>query len=383
MTKKEYMSKLRAELEKIDFSEMAEIMEDYENHFQAGIADGKSEERIVEELGDIRELISELSEYATAEMKTGVEKKVVYETENMGGMPDFSADKYCAQVGDEPHKAPKHIVLDLICADVTFRMSEEDNMSMEYTNDTKAWSKGRMIFSGHQEGDTFYAEETNINKGGISVSCGSELIIWVPTGCKSVRINDKSGDIVLQNIVGLESFHGKTMSGDIRVLGGNVSELRCESMSGDVEIRNHASERLEAKSVSGDVSLEGTTYFRGEFESVSGDVNVDELSKNAVARMKSVSGDVNVVVRDASEGEMKTTSGDVHIVIEKECTGFELESKGLNMGAFGIKGPRGGNVRIRSNVDIPFVNGAYCYGDRSTKLYVSTVSGDVTVKHYD
>ena len=39
MTKKEYMETLKAELEKIHFSEKAELLEDYENHFQAGMAD--------------------------------------------------------------------------------------------------------------------------------------------------------------------------------------------------------------------------------------------------------------------------------------------------------------------------------------------------------
>lgn len=384
MTKKEYMSELRHELERIKFSEMSEILEDYENHFQAAMADGKSEDMIIAELGDIRELVAELKDYAANDMQERKETSYATGEAECGGMPDFSADKYSAQVGEKTHKAPKHIVLDLICADVTFRMSEENNMSMEYKNDTKAWSRGRMMFYGHQEGDTFYAEEKNINKGGISVSCGSELFIWLPTGCETVRVSGKSGDVILQNVSGLKSFQGKSMSGDIQVLGGHITELHCESMSGDIEIRNHSGDRMEAKSMSGDVCLEGAAYLRGNFESVSGDVSVDELAKGAKATIKSVSGDVNAVVRDASEGEFKTTSGDVRIVIEKECTGFELESNGLNTSMpFGMKVPGCGDVRIRSNAEIPFVNGAYCYGDRSTKLYVSTVSGDVTVKHFD
>ncbi len=381
MTKKEYMQALKEELEKIRFSEKAELLEDYENHFQAGIADGKSEEMIVEELGDIDELIAELRYYSLDNKESKKEEPVKKEQGIFGGISAAMENAFTTGDKEKAHKAPKHIDLELICADAVFRMSDGNNMKMEYKNDSKIWSKGKLIFTGHQDGDTFYAKEESCNRMGIAASCESKLIIGIPTECESIRVRGKSGDIVLQNIVGLEKFTAKTMSGDVHVHGGTVKELHCESMSGDVEVRNHAAEHLSCKSMSGDLNLEGTTYFRGEMESVSGDVHVDEIAKDSKVQLKSVSGDVQVVVRDACQGEVKTTSGDVRITIEKECTGFVLETKGMNSGK-PFAGHGCGNVRIRSDVEIPYVNGAFCYGDRSAKLYAGTVSGDVLVKHY-
>ncbi|MBE5962923.1 MAG: DUF1700 domain-containing protein [Lachnospiraceae bacterium] len=60
MKKEEYMSMLQQELTNEDAELRDEILNDYEEHFDAGIKSGKSEEEICEELGSISEFMDEL-----------------------------------------------------------------------------------------------------------------------------------------------------------------------------------------------------------------------------------------------------------------------------------------------------------------------------------
>lgn len=52
MTKNEFMCILRANLNDFSTEEVSEILYDYEEHFNIGAANGKSEAEIIEELGD-------------------------------------------------------------------------------------------------------------------------------------------------------------------------------------------------------------------------------------------------------------------------------------------------------------------------------------------
>lgn len=59
MNKHEFLNLLSAQLSQLPPEEKLELMEDYESHFAFGKQNGKSEEEIVNELGDPRELAKE------------------------------------------------------------------------------------------------------------------------------------------------------------------------------------------------------------------------------------------------------------------------------------------------------------------------------------
>ena len=61
MNKIEYLKALKEALQHIDISVMEEIAADYEEHFQVGMENGKSEEQICEELGSIDDLVKEIN----------------------------------------------------------------------------------------------------------------------------------------------------------------------------------------------------------------------------------------------------------------------------------------------------------------------------------
>ena len=62
MTKSEYMQALQKKMEKFNQELQTEIVEDYEQHFAEGLAAGRTEDEIIEELGNIEDMISELPE---------------------------------------------------------------------------------------------------------------------------------------------------------------------------------------------------------------------------------------------------------------------------------------------------------------------------------
>lgn len=61
MTKHEFLTELKALLEKLPEAERRDILYDYEEHFQAGLADGQSEADIATSLGRPKTIAKELS----------------------------------------------------------------------------------------------------------------------------------------------------------------------------------------------------------------------------------------------------------------------------------------------------------------------------------
>lgn len=58
MNRKEFIDRLRVNLQGLPMSEIQDILSDYEEHFDIGLSKGKSEEEIARELGDTRDIAS-------------------------------------------------------------------------------------------------------------------------------------------------------------------------------------------------------------------------------------------------------------------------------------------------------------------------------------
>jgi DUF4097 and DUF4098 domain-containing protein YvlB len=135
----------------------------------------------------------------------------------------------------------------------------------------------------------------------------------------SVRVSSVSGSLDVTN------FGGKldvvTVSGDARVHGGEVSEIRGRTTSGSLEIHGKLTRdgRVDVEAVSGDLTLRlsATGGLSGEIESFSGDISgclakgVERVSKygpgtrlnlrtvetGARVRAKTLSGDIDICDR--------------------------------------------------------------------------------------
>ncbi|MFA7724702.1 MAG: DUF1700 domain-containing protein [Candidatus Izemoplasmatales bacterium] len=65
MTKKTFIETLKNGLAKMNISDSAEIIRDYETHFTNELAKGKSEEEIASEIGDIEQILADFSPQPT------------------------------------------------------------------------------------------------------------------------------------------------------------------------------------------------------------------------------------------------------------------------------------------------------------------------------
>lgn len=83
MNKVEYLEALKVALKNTDKEIMEEIISDYEEHFQVGVENGKTEEQICEDLGSIEDLVSEIKEvYGTDKKSEKKDKKEEKKEEN-------------------------------------------------------------------------------------------------------------------------------------------------------------------------------------------------------------------------------------------------------------------------------------------------------------
>lgn len=112
MNKNEYLSKLDSLLTVLTYDERKDIMYDYEEHFKAGIVDGKSEEDIAKELGDPQTLASQYITYPTPyEEKNADEKTTESSTSTDKGSARDTSREYSSPYNEEPISITKTSIL--------------------------------------------------------------------------------------------------------------------------------------------------------------------------------------------------------------------------------------------------------------------------------
>lgn len=151
MTKQEYLIILQEKLEHFSRELQREIIEDYEEHFAEGLAAGKTEEEIVEELGDIEDMIRELpEEEASGRMlpEAGLHSAQGAEIQST----DINYRYSCL---DGKYQA---VVIDGLVADVTLEKSEDESVYVRYESDAEADVPHKYQFCQREEDGVIYLE---------------------------------------------------------------------------------------------------------------------------------------------------------------------------------------------------------------------------------
>ncbi|MCH5340598.1 MAG: DUF4097 family beta strand repeat protein [Acetatifactor sp.] len=442
MTKSEYMNILKERLSRFSQELQDEILEDYNRHFAEGEKQGKSEEEIIQELGNIEEMIRELMEM---DADTGQDTDISQEAEDQPGSTD-EEQSYSYDCG---YRA---VELDGNVADIVLEQSDDGRIYVDYKNNMSL--KYRMLYSFYQreENGVFYAgvkvreTQKKINFLGRTVTVRGSIFsgkynsillsVKVPAGLPGLSFHTTSGDVQVNDIK-VGSLRGKTKSGDIEIeaaesekidlsahsgdLALNDAKARDVKMittSGDVRISALRAEKLYAMTSSGDIEMEGDTEVKeGELITSSGDIDAEEGYVTDTLSCTTTSGDIEVksggrflqcnstsgdieadfigpIHKEAGTDGVKrilqcnTTSGD----IEANTSGTAIQAD-LNTVSGSVqldmdlaRGMEANVNTMSGEIEITWQGnsqnvgkGRHCYGDNSNKVNVNTVSGDIEI----
>ena len=372
--KEAYMKQLEKALEGFGEETRKEILEDYEQHFAEGLAEGRTEEEIIRELGSIEEMIADLPE----EERPAAAGKTMLEAA-------FGPGDEAAPSGGE-----RVIEISTEISDIHAAASEDGRIRVDYKNPDPS----RYEFFQSDEGGVFRAGERT--KSGspraffsfLLRSIGSEkavLTVRIPRGVKAVKLRTAAGDVTLEG-VRCEELDVDTTAGDV-CLGGCAAEtMEIGSVSGDVEFRGVTCANGTVKATSGDLGADGLRAGNVTFRSRSGDVELKGLDAGGV-RAESASGDVEIK-GSVLRAEVKTVSGDVELEADASLETADLHAVSGDVdveldaaaGASILAKTGSGDFLIRNAEYRRDEYGSFLLGAAKAKIAVRTSSGDVTVR---
>lgn len=417
MTRAEYMEKLQEKLEQFNRGLQKEIIEDYEQHFDEGLAAGRTEEEIIDELGSIEDMVQEFSQEdyvqmpavcgdgtsdggdgqsctgGTADNADGQGCRVNTSDDAVGQSCGVSISDGAG--GQSYEGCCKAIVLENVCADVTVCRSKDDRVRVQYYGN----GDRRYRFYRYEKDQTLYVglrpQQTEHLKSFLafgktifavlgSGKCGS-FELEIPEHFSSVQISSASGDVELDG-VSAEKLTLSAASGDYVLLHNAAAQLTIQTASGDVEISDTAAENGAIRTGSGDVTVSGLRGKRLTVATGSGDVMVSGLrgEKLTVATgsgtvelcagiksctVKTGSGDVQAELEGADSVTIGTANGDV----ELSLTG----TAGIDLNATSVNGQL--EVTGYGQVESGRRYQKLLNGDGSCKVEVSTSNGDVQI----
>lgn len=366
---------------------MTDILSDYENHFKEGMENGKSEEEICEELGNVEEIRQAFLDENPAAMTINVNSN----SDTVG-----NSDIY-----NRFYPGIQRVNAQLTDADIEIKKSSTNDVELSVTgglaDDMEALKETLRVSA--SVGTLSIQQE---KKAGISVSyaasrlfglkvgkysAGIVIHIAVPEQFEKIKVKNISGDIVV-NDISSEHFLVEAVSGDISVDQLNTKQCELNSKSGDIKTNNSSAKTLLIHTGSGDVGVEDCQADELFASSISGDVNViackadkidvvsisgdikAEFDKSAQCRSKSTSGDCKVTIGNQVDAVVSSTSGDVNVRYIGEI-GLEMALSSTSGDVSAVCG--GINSKGKKKVQERF-------GEPDSKLKASTISGDIKVR---
>lgn len=387
MKKDEFFAQLRNAFAGMDEELIMDILSDYENHFNEGMENGKSEEEICEELGNVEEIRQAFLDENPAAMTINVNSN----SDTVG-----NSDIY-----NRFYPGIQRVNAQLTDADIEIKKSSTNDVELSVTgglaDDIEALKETLRVSA--SAGTLSIQQE---KKAGISVSyaasrlfglkvgkysAGIVIHIAVPEQFEKIKVKSISGDIVA-NDISSGSFLVEAVSGDISVDQLNTTQCELNSKSGDIKANNSSAKTLLIHTGSGDVGVEDCQADELFASSISGDVNViackadkmdvvsisgdikAEFDKSAQCRAKSTSGDCKVTIGNQVDAVVSSNSGDVNVRYIGEI-GLEMALSSTSGDVSAVCG--GINSKGKKKVQERF-------GEPDSKLKASTISGDIKVR---
>ncbi len=418
MTKSEYMNALQEKMQHYNRALEAEILEDYEQHFAEGLAQGRTEEEIIAELGNIEEMLQEFSEEDLKQELAAIESQ--------------------ANQSNSYEQVYREVRLEGLLADVEIRRSPDDQLRVDYKNLGSKSQKLRYQFYQYEENGVFYAgvkecRGTDFRWDFDSVwdvfsrlggSGGDiELRMEIPAGIPVIRVHTTSGDLDISEIQTQElearcasgdleirdivskKLCAKTQSGDVEMSGVAMdiredTEIEVSTTSGDLEIQRLAAARMNIQTASGDLEAQGLKTERLRIRTSSGEQELEDITCRRGA-LNSGSGDINArnirgtelnVVAGSGEVELqtnaenfsvKTGSGDMHVTAGAEARQISLLA-GSGSVCLDMSQVEGATISTRTGSGDRKIRGqqssGLSYGSGACQVNILTGSGDIEVR---
>lgn len=427
MTKAEYMELLRKNLERFSKELQEEILEDYSQHFAEGEKQGKTDEEIIQELGNIDEMIKGLSEVDGENTRGSAASKPVEKEKRYQYSDEYKAVELECDVADielEPSEDGQiHVDYELdgsedFCRRFNFYQREENGVLYAGLNggdwssrrffgiDVNIRWKGNKMYSSRFGSAVlkvkvpkklprlvFTTSSGNVHADGLAVGAmcghiGSGDLSADRLAVDSLEIHTGSGELVLRNLSSVEAdvFTG---SGDLRAEKLEGRRVKLSAASGDLIAAYIKAEELETTSASGDVDLKKVKTVSGQISAASGDVNVQEVQAQTLTAT-SASGDVKIrtIHAEMESCRCQTASGDVELSFTGPVKWIDAitVSGDIRLDLEGAEGMEAnvdakiGDVKISWRGEQSRMRqGVYRYGDGSCKVNAKTHAGDIDI----
>lgn len=354
MTKSEYMEQLRKKLKSFSRELQEDIMDDYRQHFTEGELQGKTEEEIIRELGNIEDMIRDLPESDLKENmlypfpdSADISQKTLKNNTKSGTEPNagsgFKSDAEAKT--DNGFKSNEEnentfvysgnydaIELSGEAADLFLLSSEDDRIHVECVNRSQNPSRQYEYYQ-YEENGTFYAgfkrtenpgnrtkqnggsenRESNGKEKSLKVTLFGQTIIAytnmrnranTPNPVLTVRIPDNK----------VSRLHAKASSGGICLTGLTQKALSLESLSGDIKADSVTSDTLQIQASSGDITLNDLVLGKNlTLRTLSGDLHLKTVSVPQRTEIKVSSGDVDITGLSGQELQLVSLSGDIRL----------------------------------------------------------------------
>ena len=401
MTKQEYMASLQEKLERFGRELQEEILEDYRQHFTEGENEGKSDEEIIEELGNIEEMIRELSE-------DDLPKEFTQRAMEQGGLAE-SAGQEVSKAGETPGREPKDtdlkrtfsysgfykaMVLEGKVANVRVERSEDDQIHVEYEAKGVS-SQMNYEYYQYEEDGVFYAGVKR-RKGARDEGDNEEKMVKVTLFGRTIISYGNVGSFSVggQNITltvrvpkSVPRLTAKAASGNVDISGIELESLEANSASGNIGVEQVVADRLKAHTASGNVKVDHTEFISASLDTASGNVKA-EMVKGRDIHCGTGSGNIKV---DAAVAEYHLGTGSGNIKV-RSVGASERIDMGTGSGSIKLEmeGAEGMEATVRSasgSVHIGWgeedsqkvKNGIYAYGNSACKVKANTGSGSIRI----
>ena len=398
MTKAEYMEQLQKKLDRFGRELKEEIMEDYRQHFAEGQKQGKSDEEIIRELGNIEEMIRELDEADKENAREG----------NDPGQAESGFHQYAW-----PYRA---VELECDAADIELERSADGQVSIWYEIPGSDTINRRLVFYQREEGDVLYAgikenkqktkgilESIRINKEWFRLG-NPVLKVKLPEGLERLSFSTSSGDVCAQGI-SVDTFSGNTASGDVTMKEASAKQIQLKVASGDLELTGIRAVGLKVNSASGHIEIEDAKTETAQVSTASGDIEIED-AKAQTAQISTASGDVDLKGISADDLSVESASGDIAACAEvKKCHcgavrgDIDLKATGpaeqISVNAvrgdiyLTLEGAGGMKAEVAAHYGTAHISwageckkvsaGTYTFGDGSCRVEASTRSGNLEI----